>query len=640
MKSPILLVSTYPELAELAKSMADNMDMPLSIYEGGIMKGGHLYAKKVQDNYDVIISQGGTAAAIKTMVQIPVVSIEIGVIDLLEALYKAAKYGGPVALISYRAEELYQLESLKKMFSIDYKVFPYSNNVEFKKQVDSAIAFGKTTLVGMGHCIYEAAEEKNLNSILIKSRKKSIKQALISAKNIIEFGKKERFRAERFKAVIDNSSEGIISIDKNNIITTLNPVAEKILNIKSEKVLGKQVSDLPPKKIYDTLFSKRNKELDKLIKINSINVLATKFPIIVDGEQDGAIISLQDVSNIQKLEQKARVQLYAKGLVAKYNFSDIIGESEPLKDAISNAKKYGKTSATILIQGETGTGKELFAQSIHNISPRKKGPFVAINCAALPESLLESELFGYEEGAFTGAKKGGKPGLFELAHNGTIFLDEIGEMPLSLQSRLLRVLQEKEVIRIGGDYVLNVDTRVIAATNKDIYSLVKEGKFREDLYFRINILNLHVPPLREMTEDIPLLIHHFIDIKNTEHNTNIKSISKKGVELLQSYCWPGNVRELENFVERLVILADSSIINKDLVEKLLVEHLRSKNCSKDDLGQKIAINISSLKDMELEIIKALDKKYEGNKTLLSEKLGISRTTLWKRLNEIEELSLD
>ncbi|HHY04914.1 MAG TPA: sigma 54-interacting transcriptional regulator, partial [Thermoanaerobacterales bacterium] len=487
---------------------------------------------------------------------------------------------------------------------------------------------------------YEAAQEKKLNSILIKSRNNSIKQALISAKNIIEFGKKEKFRAERFKAVIDNSSEGIISIDKNNIITTLNPVAEKILNIKSEKVLGKQVSDLPPKKIYDTLFSKRNKELDKLIKINSINVLATKFPIIVDGEQDGAIISLQDVSNIQKLEQKARVQLYAKGLVAKYNFSDIIGESEPLKDAISNAKKYGKTSATILIQGETGTGKELFAQSIHNISPRKKGPFVAINCAALPESLLESELFGYEEGAFTGAKKGGKPGLFELAHNGTIFLDEIGEMPLSLQSRLLRVLQEKEVIRIGGDYVLNVDTRVIAATNKDIYSLVKEGKFREDLYFRINILNLHVPPLREMTEDIPLLIHHFIDIKNTEHNTNIKSISKKGVELLQSYCWPGNVRELENFVERLVILADSSIINKDLVEKLLVEHLRSKNCSKDDLGQKIAINISSLKDMELEIIKALDKKYEGNKTLLSEKLGISRTTLWKRLNEIEELSLD
>ncbi len=637
-KSRILFVSTYPELTAMASDISDELRIPLSIYEGGIMRNGHLYAREKERELDVIISCGATAAAIKELVSIPVVSVETGTVDFLNALIKAREYGDRIGLVSYKSEKLENLESLKNALNIDFIDFPYSNKEELEKQMEGALAFEKLTVVSMGNCVMEVATQKGLRGVLIHHSRRSVEQAVIAARNISDLGKREKERAERLKAVIDYSGEGIVTTDKNGIITTFNPAAERIFEITASGIVGKPIRKLETNSSFDVFFGEGKQELGRLIKVNNTQIILNKVPIIVDSEQTGTVFTLQEVSRIQKLEHKVRKELYAKGLVARYRFDDIIGHGSVIRETINKAKKFGRTPATVLIEGETGSGKELFAQSIHNISPRRDGPFVAINCAALPENLLESELFGYEEGAFTGAKKGGKPGLFELAHGGTIFLDEISQISPGLQSRLLRVLQEREVLRIGGEYILNVDTRVIAATNSNLYDLVQKGRFREDLFFRINVLNLKVPPLRARRDDIPMLIRHLISNANHRHGARISDITDGGMELLKKYNWPGNVRELENFTEKMVILAEQPVIGEDFIQQLLSDHVVYRDTGietdkeRDDL---IEISIGPLKEMELQIIEAISNRVRGDKKLLAEKLGISRTTLWKRLRELE-----
>lgn len=641
MKNRVLLVSTYNELAKVARKISKEigLDLDLHIYEGGIMKNGHIYAKDNEENYDVIISQGGTAEAIKSLVNIPVVPVEIRTFDFLDALFKAKEFGGEIGLVVYESESLKDLEGLKDMLGIDFKIFPYSTKEGLKKQVNEAIALGRLTLVGMGDCILETAKEENLNAVVIHSGEKQIREAIAAAKNICDFGKREKEKAERFKTIIDYSGDGIIALDKNDVIVTFNPIAEKIFNIRASQVIDQSIHNDAIKKHFSHIYGDKSQQLNKLVKINDKQFVMNRLPIMIEKERFSMVMTFQEISKIQEIEQKVRTQLYRKGLVAKYNFDDIIGESKIIKNTINQAKKIGKTNTTILITGETGTGKELFVQSIHNISPRKKGPFVAINCAALPENLLESELFGYEEGAFTGAKKGGKTGLFELAHGGTIFLDEIGEIPLSLQGRLLRVLQEREVLRVGGDYIFNVDIRVIAATNYNLFEMVKEGKFRKDLYFRLNILDLKLPPLRERKEDIPLLVENFIEYMNEKHNTNIEGITESGMELLKNYNWPGNIRELENFTEKMAILSNNPMIDGNLVRQLLYNNNYAKEVQvgKGDRGEGIVVNLGKLKDIELQVIKEASRLFKGDKELLADKLGISRTTLWKRLKEVESM---
>jgi len=638
MQNRILFISTYNELTMHARKLSEEFNIALDIYEGGIMKDGHIYAKNNESNYDVIISQGGTAAAIKKMVKIPIVTIETRLVDFLDAIKRAKQYGNRIGLVTYMSEDVKDLERMKDILDIDLKVFPYRTKEELKKQVDDATSLGKISLIGMGDCIIEAARVKNLNGVVIKTKEEKVREAIIGAKNICDFGRREQEKTQTFKTILDYSGDGVIALDKNKVVVIFNPAAEKIFEISSNEVLNRSIYNNLNRRYFAHIYGDGSLQLNKLVKVNYKQILMNRLPIIIDGEQRGMVITLQEISKIQKLEQKVRTELYKKGLVSKYNFDNIIGESALLKDTINQAKKIGKTSTTILITGETGTGKELFAQSIHNISPRRDSPFVAINCAALPENLLESELFGYEEGAFTGAKRGGKVGLFELAHGGTIFLDEIGEMPYSLQGRLLRVLQEKEVLRVGGDYILNVDIRVIAATNLNLYERVKEGKFREDLYFRLNVLNLRVPPLRERKEDIPLLVRNFIKEMNAKHGTNIKDVTESGMKILKEYYWPGNIRELENITERMCIISNTPIVDEELITQLLDNNIHPKvpEALKEEKGHSITLDITNLKDVELQIIKEVSKIFKGDKELLAKKLGMSRTTLWKRLKEIEE----
>ena len=351
---------------------------------------------------------------------------------------------------------------------------------------------------------------------------------------------------------------GVIGINSEGNIFMYNENAKKIVGLK-EEVINKNGMELFTQIPFDYALKDLKPVEEKLIKIHGEDVAVSVNPMIHSGKLYGAVAIIRKYSDTEKKQHALRKQLIGKGYKAKYNFDSIISKSDSIKKCKDIARRMAKSNSSILITGETGTGKELFAQSIHNSSPRKDYPFVAINCGALPENLLESELFGYEEGAFTGARKGGKPGLFEFAHNGTLFLDEIAEMPMNLQVKLLRVLQEREIARIGGDRIINVDIRIIAATNKNIKKMVERGEFRQDLYYRLNVLPLNIPPLRSRKEDILFLIE---EVKEQFNGKFL--LTEKAKELLLSHNWNGNVRELRNYVEYFINLGSKIIKAKDL----------------------------------------------------------------------------
>jgi transcriptional regulator with PAS, ATPase and Fis domain len=343
------------------------------------------------------------------------------------------------------------------------------------------------------------------------------------------------------------------------------------------------------------------------------------------------LIVLRKVKDIQSTEFDVRKKLLNKGHVAKWTFDNMIYKTDAFLETIEEAKRYASSNSTVLIVGESGTGKELFAQSIHNFGRRSKGPFVAVNCAALPVNLLESELFGYAPGAFTGASKEGKVGMFELAHNGTIFLDEIGDMDLYLQSRLLRVLEQKEVMRLGDDRVIPIDVRVIAATNRNLYECVEKNVFRRDLFYRLNILGLQLPPLRERAGDIPALVDHFIEDYAKKYNLQAVNLGKKEREILLRYDWPGNVRELRALIEKLVVLSDMKKVDHDLLSSIIYNGKKSGRSAENSLSVRLELN-GSFNDIQKQLIDATLDYSNRNLDMAAKLLGISKSTIWRRKN--------
>ena len=370
---------------------------------------------------------------------------------------------------------------------------------------------------------------------------------------------------------------------------------------------------------------------------NRKEVLVNAAPIIVDGELIGSVGVLHDITEMNKLSEELRqAKQIIRKLEAKYTFDDIEGRDTELLNAVEKAKKAADTSVTVLLIGESGTGKEIFAHAIHNASDRKYKQFVRVNCAAIPQSLLESELFGYEEGAFTGAKKGGKKGLFEEANGGTIFLDEIAEINVETQAKLLRVLQEKEIMKVGGIKPISIDVRVIATSNVDIENAVKQGKFRKDLYYRINMFPIRIPPLKERRGDIEILARFFIKKYNQEYGRNIEGIDDDALEKLMEYNWPGNVRELENIIGR-------AIINMKITEKVIEKrHLPKFELGDEKIDTTLDVDFSQGQAMTLEqLIEKIEKEYishvlrhcNNNKTQAAKVLDISLRNLYYKLEK-------
>ena len=374
----------------------------------------------------------------------------------------------------------------------------------------------------------------------------------------------------------------IIGVDKDNFICSCNEGAEKILNRKSINLIGNSACDILSCVPFGEVRETKQEIRSRLVTVNGEYVNLNITPVIKAENYMGAFAVLQRFKEEEQKQHELRRQLLNKGHKAKYTFDDILGESGAIKKIKEIAKKMAKTNSAVLITGESGTGKELFAHAVHNYSDRKDYPFVAVNCAAIPENLLESELFGYEEGAFTGAKKGGKIGLFEFAHMGTLFLDEIEGMSPALQIKLLRVIQEKEIMKIGGDKVINIDVRIIAATNEELRKLVKENKFRKDLYYRINTLPIMIPPLREREDDVYLLLERF----KTEIGADFK-FTPKAKEAFKMYNWEGNIRELKNYVEFFNFMGEEYINFEDM--PLAVKEYYEEN--KKEISEKEESNI-------------------------------------------------
>ena len=368
----------------------------------------------------------------------------------------------------------------------------------------------------------------------------------------------------QLEVVLEVIDDGIAVIDNQNNIVHFNRNLCKILNLPEHSLKNRNISQLTQDTSFSQEVFKMEVEENRLVELDQIakKLVVTKREINVQERSFGSIFIVKDVTQIENLESQLRKQLSGRGHVAKYCFEDIVGQSPVMTECLKKAKKIASIDATVLISGETGTGKELFAQSIHNDSIRKNRPFVAINCAALPSNLLESELFGYEDGAFTGAKKGGKKGLFELAHTGTLFMDEVGDIPLDVQVKLLRVFEEKEMMRIGGSNIIPIDVRILAATNREFRELINDGKLRKDFFYRLNVLSLYIPPLRKRRSDISSLIDHILKGIGCQE----KKVNATTLNALQGYAWEGNIRELKNCVEYMGYMGNSELTLKDLPE--------------------------------------------------------------------------
>ena len=362
----------------------------------------------------------------------------------------------------------------------------------------------------------------------------------------------------QFHILMETLEDGVVGVNERGEVFACNRHAEEITRTSADLVMGKPASQVFPYLPFSKCLQERERLPAKIIRLNGINVSAEVVPVMRQRACIGAFAILQRFNDVEARQSQLRNQLLHKGYRAKYGFEDVIGESDAIQKAKEVLRRMAVSESPILLIGETGTGKELFAHAVHRASRRRNGPFVAINVAAFPENLLESELFGYVEGAFTGASRGGKMGFFEIAHKGTIFLDEIGDISPKLQSRLLRVIQEREIIRLGNDTVIPIDVRVICATNRDLKKEVSRGNFREDLLYRLDVLELNLPPLRKRKQDILYLADRMVRFEHERTGSRLEAITQEGRELLMRYNWPGNVREMRNFCERICILCEKT----------------------------------------------------------------------------------
>jgi propionate catabolism operon transcriptional regulator len=427
-------------------------------------------------------------------------------------------------------------------------------------------------------------------------------------------------------------------VDRHERIEALNPAMARLLGDEVAALQGRVLSSVAPMLELAGTLRQREPAGDEVVRLETRTVVVRRAPIVEHGEITGALLVCRDPETIQRADRRLRATQRAPGATARYRIDSFSGDSLLARRVRDLALRCAASDATVLVTGESGCGKELVAQGIHNAGARATQPFLAVNCAALGESLLESELFGYEEGAFTGARRGGKPGLIEAAHTGTLFLDEIGDMPLTLQTRLLRVLQEREVLRLGATVSVPVDVRVIAATHADLSHQMARGLFRRDLYYRLAVLRVNVPPLRDRREDLPQLALHLLALRARQagvRDWDCQPLLNTLLALSAAYPWPGNVRELENMVERLIAcrdyLAPHACMEPARFTELFPEFMDSQ-----PPGQRKTLLREARLAADLQRVRDVLDSVMGDQRQACEKLGISRATLWRRLRAMDK----
>ena len=577
---------------------------------------------------EIIITRKGTRRIVEEVTNLKVVSLNNSLSDYLWMLKERGLHTpGLIAFFSYdpMSSDILQM---CEMLEVQTKNYIFKSFADCRGCVERALKDGAVFSVG-GAWTDPWAKRLGLPHVIVENSVETILNALESATQLcrvqVEEAEKQclfKTQSEMYQAVLDFTHDAILAIDENGRIQVLNPPAERIMGCRAADSVGQPVEAVLPNTLLPDVLESGEKQLDQIMQIHQTLCNTNRIPILVDGQRRGVVATFQDVKQLQNSEQKIRLKLHEKGLVAKYAFNDILGDSPAIRSTIQIARSYAASRASVLILGETGTGKELFAQSIHNASDRRDGPFVAINCAAVSNSLLESELFGYEAGSFTGASRGGREGVFELAHGGTLFLDEIGEIPRETQVELLRVLQEKEIRRVGGSRVIPVDVRIIAATNKDLLQETVEGRFREDLYYRLDVLDLKLPPLRERGDDVKILGLHLFRQLPVGKEHILQSQFLYLLEQAGPYQWYGNIRELQNFVERANILMRNAGASSVTVSDILRRRAEPapEPCQETESRDRRAIE-------------AALHNHPGSMADAARSLGCSRQTLWRKMKK-------
>lgn len=612
-----ILSTGHKVIAELG--IADKVD----VYRGYLKRGVEIARQAEAAGADAIVTRGGTAELIvEAGVQVPVVEIPITIQDLAELLLQAKEVTGlerpRIAVVAFK-NMMRGLEIFARVMDVHLLVYPLETEESIVPAVDRAIADGADVVIG-GVNSARMAAAKGLKTVPFTSGENSYRTALLQALQVSYARALEKERLEKFRVLVDYSVQGIIGVDRERKISVFNHAAERLLGCPAARAIGARVEEVFPCPQLEECLAEARTAVGALVQAANKPFMASFIPINVEDVVVGAMITFEDVGQIVEMEAAIRHEIYNKGLAAQYRFEDIRGRSPQLEEAKRIAREYAAVDATVLIAGGNGTGKELFAQSIHNASSRRQKPFVAVNCGAIPSSLLESELFGYAEGAFTGASKKGKYGYFEMAHEGTIFLDEIGEMDKIAQTRLLRVIQERRVMRLGSDKYIPVDVRIIAATNKNLAKQVEEGSFREDLYYRINVLPLLLPALKERTGDARVLAEYYLGMYNQRFGR--KCMLDEGQrEFIDNYGWPGNIRELRNYVERLVVIG-RGIADAPLREERPAVHPVVSGASGRGGG-----------GAELDTILQALARNGYNQKAAAAQLGMDRSTLYRKLKQ-------
>ncbi|PRX18808.1 propionate catabolism operon transcriptional regulator [Paraburkholderia sp. BL18I3N2] len=599
---------------------------------------------------DVVIAGGSNGAYLKTRVSVPVVLIGPTGFDVMHALARARRDGAKVALVTH-GNTPDEVRRFVAAYALDVTFASYQSAQDAESVVLDLRDRGIDVVVGPG-MVTDLAANAGMGAVFLYSRA-SVRAAFDTALEVAQATRRETIRRQRLDNLLQHLRDGVVALDAQGRVEAMNQRLAGVLGLDAAKAVGRVLLELAP----DLAGSLPDADGDALCTVRGVSYVVHRGPLASSGAAAGTVLTFQESRAVERLDRTLRSRQRVQQFSARYRLDDIVGASESIERVRALVRRYARSDATVLILGESGTGKEMVAQSMHHLSPRRDFAFVAINCGAFPEALLESELFGYEEGAFTGARKGGKAGLIEVAHRGTLFLDEIGEMPLSLQSRLLRVLQEREVVRLGSTEPTRVDIRVVAATHRALTEGIEAGSFRADLYYRLNILSIALPPLRERPTDLlPLAVELLLQAAAREPRLAARLPDAAAAERvlatlaepLKRYAWPGNVRELQNLIERIAVeLADvgadvdadahlgamsvdaaATVLTRDMLRTVAPEivepHARTK---------KAALTLRERsRHVEADEIRAALAAHDGDRDAVCEALGISKTTLWRKLS--------
>lgn len=585
-----------------------NISIEVTSYETALEDARRLF----EEGYEVLLCHGGFREAVFKKFGRRTVFVERSEIDIIKGLSRARKLSDTVALTAHinEARDIEFMESLLGMRIIPVR---YDTKEELEERIKETMARGVRVFVGGGGTA-RIVSRLGGQIFLDEPQPVNIRNAVSRAITIAENMRMEQTNRSNIQAMLHYSKEGVICLSAQRDIVFHNAQALKLLRVGASHELARFFPPL----FLDEVLEHSSPFIDRVVTINGRQLLINTFPLAMSSSTTGAVCFIHDVQNLQKINRKIDTDLHSRGLVANYTARDIIGKSASVVKLKENIARYAPTDISVYIHGETGTGKELVAHALHAASKRAKQPFVVVNCAALPDPLLESELFGYEEGAFTGAKRGGKAGLFELANGGTLFFDEIGDMSHAVQLRLLRVLDAKEVMHVGGDRFIPVNVRVICASHKQLLDLVKTGSFRLDLYFRLAGVCLEVAPLRDRLEDVPLLIANVLK----RYGKNASVVTPAILDAIRRYSWPGNIRELMSVMESYLVLLGDNSSSLACFEEIF----RHRNQFFDKAPQEGTLG-EQLAAYRLEIVRKEMRRCAGDRRKAARALGISYSSL-------------